>query len=60
MGDFGYTFKSFGLKEFLKDWKIDANLIHSGEKKAFLNTLEDLKPEDSEWYFYHLIPHFFL
>ena len=23
LGDFGYTFRSFGLKDFIKDWKID-------------------------------------
>lgn len=49
IGDFGYTFRSFGLKDFIKDWKIDQSYVYQGDKKVRLNSFEDLKPEDSKW-----------
>jgi len=49
MGDFGYTHKSFGLKKFIKKWKVDHAYVHSGDKKVKLNKFEDLKPEDEKW-----------
>lgn len=49
IGDFGYTFRTFGLKEFVKDWKIEQSYITAGEKKVRLNSFEDLNPEDAKW-----------
>lgn len=35
MGDFGYSYKGIGLKDFLKDWKIDIKTITSGSVLHF-------------------------
>lgn len=43
IGDFGYTFRSFGLKEFIKDWKVEQNYITAGEKKSQIKHLRRFK-----------------
>ena len=49
-GEFGYTHRSFGLKEFSKEWGFERKYIYSGENKVRLNQYEDLKEVDKAWY----------
>jgi hypothetical protein len=49
IGDVGYLHKSFGLKEFSKDWYFERKYITAGKNKVRLNRFEDLKSEDENW-----------
>ncbi|KAM3138971.1 hypothetical protein pb186bvf_008984 [Paramecium bursaria] len=49
LGDFGYSSRRQGYKQFIENLGIDFKYIHSGEQKVKLNNFEDLKEKDVKW-----------